>query len=282
MRIFGFFSVLALIGLSLISADAALASQPREWQMGFQEAVTPIMHEINSFHNMLLWIIGLVSLFVLSLLVIIVVRYNARANPVPAKFSHNTMIEIIWTFVPIVILLIIAVPSFRLLYHMDTIPEADMTLKATGSTWLWTYEYPDYFDDEEFIAVMVPEEELGTDPYGAPQPRLLATNFNVVVPVGKTVRVVVTAADVIHAWAMPAFGIKIDAVPGRLNETWFRVEKEGIYYGQCSELCGKDHAFMPIAVHVVSQQEFDSWVRETRTELGLAEISSDIAVAAAD
>ncbi len=282
MRIFGFFSVLAVIGLGLMSADAALADQPRPWQMGFQEAVTPIMHEITGFHNFLLWIIGVVSVFILILLVIIAVRFNARANPVPAKFSHNTLIEVVWTFVPIVILLVIAIPSFRLLYHQDVIPEADMTLKATGSTWLWTYQYPDYFEDEEFIAVMVPEEELGTDPYGNPQPRLLASSFDVVVPVDTTVRVVVTASDVLHSWAMPSFGVKIDAVPGRLNETWFKVEKEGMYYGQCSELCGKDHAFMPISIHVVSQREFDDWVRETRGELGLAELSSDLAVAAAE
>ncbi len=282
MRIFGHLGVLAVIGLSLMSADGALADQPRDWQMGFQEAVTPVMHEITSFHNMLLWIISIVCIFILALLAIVVVRFNARANPTPAKFSHNTLIEVIWTFVPIVILLVIAIPSFRLLYHMDVIPEADMTLKVTGSTWLWTYQYPDYFEDEEFIATMVPEEELGTDPYGNPQPRLLATSFDVVVPVGKTVRVVVTAADVLHAWAMPSFGIKIDAVPGRLNETWFNVEKEGMYYGQCSELCGKDHAFMPISIHAVSQQEFDSWVLKTRGELGLAEVSSDLAVATAE
>ena len=281
MRIFGFFSVLAVMGLSLISADAALANQPHEWQMGFQEAVTPIMHEVNGFHDFLLWIIGGVCVVVLVFLVIIVLRFNERKNPVPAKFSHNTTIEVIWTIVPIIILLVIAIPSFRLLFNQDVIPEADMTLKVTGSQWLWTYQYPDFFEDEEFIATMVPKEDLGTDPYGNPQPRLLTSSFEVMVPVGKTVRVVVTAADVLHSWAVPSFGVKIDAVPGRLNETWFKVEKEGMYYGQCSELCGKDHAFMPIAIHAVPQQEFDAWVRKTRGELGLAALPSDLAVAAA-
>ncbi len=282
MRIFGLLGVLAVMGVALAAADGALADQPRPWEMGFQEAVTPVMHEITGFHNMLLWIITGIASFVLILLVVVMIRFNNRANPEPAKFSHNTFIEMVWTIVPVVILLVIAVPSFRLLYYMDVVPEADMTIKATGYQWYWGYEYPDLFGDEEFIANMMPEEDLGTDPFGNPQPRLLATDFNMVVPVGKTVRMVVTGADVIHSWAVPSFGVKIDAVPGRLNETWFKAEKEGMYYGQCSELCGIKHAFMPIAVQVVSQEEFDKWVEETREEFGLAAASSERAVLAAE
>ncbi len=270
MRSLAWIGLLAAGSLILLGVDVALADQPRPWQFGFQEPVTEVMREINSFHNMLLVIIATISALVLGLLLYVMVRFNARANPTPSKVSHNTLVEVLWTVVPILILVVIAIPSFRLLYFIDTVPEADITLKATGYQWNWGYEYPDIFGDEEFIANMVPEEELGTDAFGNPQPRLLAADFDIVVPVGKTVRVIVTAGDVLHAWAMPAFGIKMDAVPGRLNETWFKVEKEGMYYGQCSELCGIKHAFMPIAVAVVSQERFDEWVIEVRDEYGIA------------
>lgn len=275
----------SLITLALIlasaffSAGTAMADQPIPWQMGFQEAVTPMMERINGFHNLLMWIISSIAGFVMLLMITIIIRYNSRANPTPAKFSHNTLLEVAWTIIPVLILALIAIPSFRLLYFIETIPEADMTIKATGYQWYWGYEYPDHFADEEFIAYMIPDDELGTDANGNPQPRLLATDFDVVVPVGKTVRVIVTAADVIHAWAIPAFGIKIDAVPGRLNETWFKAERTGIFYGQCSELCGTKHSFMPIAVRVVSEQDWQLWVQQIRDEYGIATDSAGAALA---
>ena len=285
MRIFTVLGLAAMAGLTVFSGEAALAAygQPEEWQLGFQDSASPMMDEITWFHNLLLWIIFPIALFVLGLLLIIMVKFNARANPTPAKFSHNTLLEVVWTGVPILILVGIAIPSFRLLYLIEDIPEADLTIKATGSQWLWTYQYPEQFGEEEFISNMLEENELGVDHFGDPQPRLLATNWDMVVPVGKVVRVQVTAADVIHNWAMPSFGVKMDGVPGRLNETWFRADKEGMFYGQCSELCGQGHAFMPISVRVVSQAKFNAWVSETKQELGIADASdnaSDLAVAA--
>ncbi len=268
--------------LTFFSAGTALADQPIPWQTGFQEAATPMMERINGFHNLLLWIISCIAGFVMLLMITIIIRYNARANPTPAKFSHNTLLEVGWTIIPVVILALIAIPSFRLLYFIETIPEADMTIKATGYQWYWGYEYPDHFADEEFIANMISDDELGADANGNPQPRLLATDFDVVVPVGKIVRVIVTAADVIHAWAIPAFGIKIDAVPGRLNETWFKADRTGIFYGQCSELCGTKHSFMPIAVRVVSQQDWQLWVQQIRDEYGIAAVSAGAALAVAE
>ena len=245
------------IGLMVLGvAGTALAAQPEPWQMNFQPAATPVMEQITSFHNLLLWIITGIALFVLLLLLWVFIRFNSRANPEPQKFSHNTLLEVLWTAIPIVILVAIAIPSLRLLYLQDQIPPADFTIKATGYQWYWSYEYPDH-GIGEYFAAMIEEEDLQEG-----QPRLLATDNPVVVPVGATVRVIVTAADVLHNWAMPAFGVKMDAVPGRINETWFRAEGEGTYYGQCSELCGQRHAFMPIQVEVVSQAEFDAWVSE--------------------
>lgn len=231
-----------------------------DWQLGLQDAATPVMREINSFHNFILYIITAVSVFVLALLVWVMVKFNAKANPTPSKTTHNSLIEVLWTVVPILILLVIAIPSFRLLYLQRDIPQADMTIKATGSQWYWTYEYPDH-EALEFDAVMVEEEDLEPG-----QPRLLTTDNVVVVPVNKTVRVIVTANTVMHNWAMPAFGIKMDAIPGRLNETWFRAERTGMFYGQCSELCGSRHAFMPINVKVVSEDEFNEWLVKAKEE----------------
>ncbi len=245
---------------ALFIAGAAGAAQPEPWQMGFQPAVTPVMEDINSFHNLLLVIITAIAVFVLVLLLYCMIRFNARSNPVASKTTHNTFIEVIWTVVPVLILVAIAIPSFRLLYLQEELPEADMTIKATGYQWYWGYEYPDH-GGFEFLSNMKPDADLEPG-----EPRLLATDTKVVVPVDTTVRVVVTAADVIHNWAMPAFGIKMDGVPGRLNETWFRANKTGIYYGQCSELCGQRHAFMPIEVHVVSQEDFAAWAEQTQAE----------------
>jgi len=251
----------ALALLALISAAAAPAlgaplGVPVDGQIGLMEPATPVMEHIVSFHNMLLWIIGAITLLVLALLVWVMIRYNARANPNPQKFSHNTLIEVIWTAVPVIILVVIAVPSFRLLYFQDVIPEADMTIKVTGNQWNWTYSYPDH-GGFEYVSNMVQDADLRPD-----QHRNLSVDLPVVVPAGATVAVEVTASDVIHNWAMPSFGIKMDAIPGRLNRTWFQVAEEdaGVFYGQCSELCGRLHAFMPIEVHVVPESVFNDWI----------------------
>jgi len=260
---------LFLIGLiGLVTTGAAFAAGPEPWQIDFQPAVTPVMQEINSFHTLLLWIITAIAGFVLLLMIFVFLRFNSRVNPEPQKFSHNTLLEVVWTAVPVLILVLIAIPSMRLLFLQEVTPEADFTIKTTGYQWYWGYEYPDH-GIGEFFSNMVPEEDLAEG-----EPRLLATDNDVVVPVGATVRVLVTAGDVIHNWAMPSFGIKMDAVPGRINETWFRVLEEGTYYGQCSELCGQRHAFMPIEVHVVSQSEFDTWVSE-QGGAPLAQIESE-------
>ena len=267
-----------LIGLMVVGVTgAAYAAGPQDWQMNFQPAVTPVMQQIESFHTLLLWVITIIAVFVLLLMLFVFVRFNNRANPEPQKFSHNTLIEVIWTGVPVLILMLIAVPSLRLLFLEDVIPEADFTIKATGYQWYWGYEYPDQ-GIGEYFANMVAEEDLQEG-----QPRLLATDNAVVVPVGATVRVLVTGADVIHNWAMPPFGIKMDAVPGRINETWFRALEEGTYYGQCSELCGQRHAFMPIEVRVVSLNEFNSWVEgQGGTVIPLPEPQTADAAATAD
>jgi cytochrome c oxidase subunit 2 len=272
---------LALLGITagacltmLFDGSAyAAAGIAEDWQLGFQDAVTPVMREINSFHNFILYIITAISVFVLGLLVLVMVKFNAKANPTPSKTTHNSLVEVLWTVIPILILLVIAVPSFRLLYLQRDIPQADMTIKATASQWLWSYEYPDH-DDLTFDAQMVEDGELQPG-----QPRLLTADNVVVVPVNKTVRVIVTANTVLHNWAMPSFGIKMDAVPGRLNETWFRAEKTGMYYGQCSELCGIRHAFMPINVKVVSEDEFKEWLVKAKEEFADAEPAADTRVA---
>lgn len=253
-----------LAGAGLVGAAVtgfvgqALAAQPEAWRLTLQDSVTPVMTDVVWFHNFLLWLITAITIFVLVLLVIVVVRFNAKSNPVPSKTTHHVGIEVAWTIIPVLILVAVAVPSFRLLFLQLDIPKADLTIKATGKQWFWTYTYPDN-GPFEFDSIMLQDNERKPD-----QPRLLAVNNEVVVPVNKVVRVQTTASDVIHAFAVPAFGIKIDAIPGRLNETWFKAEKEGVYYGQCSELCGKDHAFMPIAVRVVSDQAYAAWLEEAK------------------
>jgi cytochrome c oxidase subunit 2 len=253
------------IGVILASGGLALAAdgQPTAWQLGFQPAATGVMESIHSFHNFLLYIITAISLFVLILLLIVMVRFNARANPTPSRTTHNTLLEVVWTLVPVVILVVIAVPSFRLLFYQLNIPamsaeQGDVTVKATGKQWFWSYSYPDH-GSFEFDSLMIRDTAQLKG-----RPRLLAVDNEMVVPVNKNVRVITTASDVIHAFAVPAFGIKIDSIPGRINETWFKATREGVYYGQCSELCGKDHGFMPIAVRVVSEAEFKSWVEGAR------------------
>lgn len=271
--IYRIYAALAAI-ICLVTAGGALADQPREWQATLQEAATPIMKEIIWFEHYTLWFIVPVTLFVLLLLIIVVVKFRAGANPVPSRTSHNTAIEIVWTLAPVLILLFIAFPSFNLLTAQLTQPEKpDLTLKATATQWLWNYEYEaaEGAEPVAFDSYMLKDEdrEAAGKTDRSVYPRLLAVDNEVVVPVNYTVRLLVTAAptDVIHAFAMPAFGIKIDAVPGRLNETWFRAEREGLYYGQCSELCGKDHAFMPIAIRVVSEDRYKAWLAAAASDL---------------
>jgi cytochrome c oxidase subunit 2 len=251
---------LGVVGAALVFGGAAFAEmgQPAPWEYTLQEAATPVMENIIWFHNFLLWLITIITLFVLALLVIVMVKFNAKANPVPSRTTHNTLIEVAWTIIPVMILVGIAVPSFRLLFQELDIPKADLTIKVTGNQWNWTYAYPD--DKIEFTSIMLSEEDRAKR--NPKPPRLLGVDNEMVVPVNKVVRIQTTGADVIHSFAVPAFGIKIDSVPGRLNETWFKATKEGTYYGQCSELCGKDHAFMPIVVRVVKDQEYDAWKKK--------------------
>jgi cytochrome c oxidase subunit 2 len=247
-------AIAASAGALLAVAGPALAGlgQPTPWEMDLQDSASPVMQEVADFHYFLLWVIALISAFVLALLLIIIVRYNARANPLPSRTTHNTVIEIAWTIIPVIILAVIAVPSFRLLFVELDVPTPDLTVKATGKQWFWSYNYPD--NGFEFDSLMVAEKDLKPG-----QPRLLTVDNEMVVPVNKVVHVLVTGADVIHSFAVPSFGIRIDAVPGRINETWFKATIEGTFYGQCSELCGKDHSFMPIAVRVVNDADFTTW-----------------------
>lgn len=246
-------------GGALALADGVYKAKPG--QLGFMEPATQVMRDITSLHDGLLIMCIVISLFVMFLMMYIFIKFNAKANPKPTTTTHNTMLEIVWSVFPVIILVIIAIPSFKLLYLEDVVPEADLTVKAIGNQWYWTYEYPDH-DDFTFDSTMLSDDEAKA----AGHPRLLGTDTHIVVPVNKTVRMIVTANDVIHAWAIPAFGVKIDAVPGKLNETWFKAEREGMYYGQCSELCGKDHGFMPIMVEVVSEEKYNAWIAKAKEE----------------
>jgi cytochrome c oxidase subunit II len=247
---------LAFGGAALAASGAVSAEelgQPHPWAYGLQTGVTPVMESVARMHSGLLVVITLITLFVTGLLVVAMLRFNARSNPVPSKTTHNTIIEVAWTIIPVLILVGIAVPSFRLLFEQLDLPKADLTVKATGKQWYWSYTYPDN-GKFEFDSMMAHDKP----------PRMLAVDNELVVPVNKIVRVQVTGADVIHSFGVPAFGIKVDAIPGRLNETWFKATKTGVFYGQCSELCGRDHAFMPIAVRVVSEQDFAAWVETAK------------------
>ena len=248
----------------------AMANQPKDWQLGFQEAASESMRDIISFHdNLLLPIIVAISAFVLFLMLYVCVKFRASANPNPSKRTHNVAVEVLWTLIPCLILIVIAVPSFKILYKQDAIPKADLTIKAIGYQWYWGYEYPD--ENIIFDSYMVEDKDLKDD-----QPRLLAVDNEVVVPVNKVVKVLITANDVLHAWALPSFGVKRDAVPGRINETWFKAEKVGTYYGQCSELCGIKHAFMPITVKVVSEEEYQEWLMDARVKFAKEPIENEI------
>jgi cytochrome c oxidase subunit 2 len=284
MQVLSRLYVAALLAvMALLGAGAAWAGtgQPSDWQLGPQDPVTPVATDIVGFHTILLWIITLITVFVLALLVYVVMRFNARANPTPSRTTHNTLLEVAWTLAPVLILLFIAVLSFKSLFYQLNTPKADLTVKATGKQWFWSYSYPD--SKFEFDSIMLSEKErkakLDKDPK-ADVPRLLSVDNELVVPVNKVVRVQTTGADVIHAFAVPSFGIKIDAIPGRLNETWFKAEREGVYYGQCSELCGKDHAFMPIMVRVVSEQAFTAWLEEAKKKYASEETPAAVTVAA--
>ncbi len=249
------------LGALALAASAAYAGlgQPSPQQLGLQEPATEIMGEIRWFHDVLLAVTTAITVFVMLLLVIVMVRFNSRANPKPSHHSHNTLLEVAWSLIPILILVGLAVPSFKLLYKQYEYPKADVTIKATGNQWFWSYEYPD--SGVAFDSYMLQDaERAALAAKGLDAPRLLAVDNEVVVPVDGVVHVLLTARDVIHAWTIPSFGSKADAVPGRLTSTWFKATKKGVYYGQCSELCGKDHAFMPIAVRVVDKAVYEQWV----------------------
>jgi cytochrome c oxidase subunit 2 len=274
-----FVMVFAIGGLAGGPAAAEMVATPQivPWQIGLQPANTLVMEHIRTFADLTFWIVGLITLFVLALLIYVMVRFNAKANPVPSKVAHNTTIEIAWTIIPVIILVILAVPSLRLLYEELEIPPADMTIKAIGkASWSWSYEYSDLLDTQkapitvDSISLTTADSDSRTNK--ETQPRLLSVDNNFVVPVGKTIKMLVTAepVSVIHSFAVPSFGIKVDAMPGRLNETWFKADRTGMYYGECSELCGQGHAFMPIAVQVVTEEQFKAWSDAAKTDLDKA------------
>jgi len=264
-----------------VAAAAQNVGMPRPAQTGLQAPMTELARDQRAMDNLLLWITGAIVLLVTVLLAYVAFRFNAKRNPTPARFTHNSTIEVIWTAVPVMILVAIAFPSLNLLYKQLTIPEADVTIKATGNQWYWSYEYPDY--EIEFDSIMVAGDYADWDAvmasdsgraeveeYGVTRETWrLGADASMVVPVGAVIRVQAAASDVIHAWTVPSFGVKMDAIPGRLNEMWFEADAEGVYYGQCSVLCGVKHAYMPIQVRVVSREAFDAWVEETRVAQGL-------------
>ena len=269
-RVWAVLGILTLVlGLGLVTGAHAqqVVGQPHDWQMGFPPAFTPVMEKVEWLHNLLLVIITLISLFVLALLVYVVFRFHESRNPVPSVVTHNTVLEIAWTIIPILILVVIAIPSFRLLYYGDKAVDAAMTIKVTGHQWYWQYEYPDQgnFSVESRILTEADRAKLKPN-----EPRLLAVDEDMVIPANTTIRIIGTGADTMHGWTVWGFGIKKTVIPGRLNEGWINVPKEGIYYGQCSQICGNNHAYMPIAVNVVSKAEFDKWVEAKKKAAGLA------------
>lgn len=267
-RISAFFTgvMVSLMTAATASAqDMPTPSFPVPWQLGLQTPASPVAERLVEFHDFLMIIITLISLVVLALLIWCAIRYNAKANPVPSKNSHNTLLEIVWTAIPVIILVVIAVPSYRLLYYMDRIEDPELTVKVVGNQWYWTYEFPD--DDISFDSLPLTDEEIDVE---AGQHRLLEVDTPLILPVDTDIRILFTATDVLHAWTIPAFGVKLDSVPGRTNETWTRITIPGKYYGQCSELCGIDHSFMPIVVHAVSKEEFEAWRADQLADAGTA------------
>ena len=266
------FKKLSYIFFTLIPGSV-LANQPKDWQLGFQKAASQGMEDIVWFHDyMLLPIITAITFFVLFLLLYTCVRFRASKNKVASTTSHNTTIEVLWTLIPCLILVVMAVPSFKVLYTQDTIPKADVTIKAVGYQWYWGYEYPD--ENIIFDSYMVDEKDLKEN-----QPRLLTVDNEIYVPVNKVIKVMITANDVLHAWALPSFGVKRDAIPGRINETWFKADRTGTFYGQCSELCGIKHAFMPITVNVVTEDEYNEWLDKAKVEFAKEELNNNIKIA---
>ena len=266
------FKIVSLL-IATVFSRSAFADQPKDWQFGFQEAASEGMEEIVWFHDyMLLPIITAITVFVLFLILYTCIRFRASKNPVASTTSHNTLVEVLWTLIPCLILIVMAVPSFKILYKQDTIPKADVTIKAVGYQWYWGYEYPD--ENIIFESYMVDEKNLKKN-----QPRLLTVDNEIYVPVNKVVKVMITANDVLHAWALPSFGVKRDAIPGRINETWFKAEKTGTFYGQCSELCGIKHAFMPITVNVVTEDEYATWLSDAKQKFALEDSNLNTKVA---
>lgn len=251
----------ALLGLPalLLVALPAWAEQPHDWQLGLQPAATPVRDRIDGLNNELLVIITVITLFVMALLLYVMVRFNAKRNPTPSRTTHNTLLELVWTMVPVLILVIIAVPSFKLLYFMDDVPHARMTVKITGHQWYWSYDYPDQGDFSFDSNILSDAQDKQSN-----NPRLLGTDNVMVVPVGQVVRVLITSTDVIHSWFVPSAGVQEYAMPGRVNEAWFKFERPGVYYGQCNQICGINHPFMPIEIHAVSADDFAKWAADAK------------------
>jgi len=269
------FTVVIACMLGVSGAYAAALGQPAPWETSMQEMVTEVGRDVSSFHTYLVWLITVICLFVLALLVVIAVRFNENRNPAPSRTTHNTLLEVAWTILPVLILVAIAIPSFRLLRLQLVIPNPDIVVKATGYAWYWGYEYPaDQGGGFKFDSNLVDAKDLKPG-----QPRLLTVDNEMVVPLGKIVKVQVTAADVLHSFAMPSFGIKVDAVPGRLNETWFKADQVGTYHGQCSELCGNGHPYMPITIRVVSEQDYAAWLTESKAKFAAVDGPSPVKLA---
>jgi cytochrome c oxidase subunit 2 len=268
-RVLGFLGVVSLLawfGLIATAQAQPVIGVPHDWQMGFPQSYTPVMEKVAALHDLLLVIISLISAFVLALLLYVMWRFHASRHPVPSTVTHNTVIEILWTILPILILVVIAVPSFRLLYYGDKAQDAAMTVKVTGHQWYWNYEYPDQGNLSIDSRILSEADRAKLKPN---EPRMLAVDQEMVIPSNTVVRIIGTAADSMHGWTVWGFGIKKTVIPGRLNEGWIEVPKEGIYFGQCSQICGQDHSYMPIAVRVVSKAEFDKWVADKKKAAGL-------------
>lgn len=266
LGILGFVTLFAWLGLTTGAGAQEVIGVPHDWQMDFPPAFTPVMERVESLHNLLLVIITLISLFVLALLLYVVFRFHASRNPVPTTITHNTVLEVAWTIIPILILVVIAIPSFRLLYYSDKAEDAAMTVKVTGHQWYWQYEYPDQGNFSVESRILAEADRVKLKPN---EPRQLAVDQEMVIPVNTVVRIIGTGADTMHGWTVWGFGIKKTVIPGRLNEGWIEVPKEGIYFGQCSQICGNNHAYMPIAVRVVSKAEFDKWAAEKKSAAAL-------------
>lgn len=256
------FFILNFFNLFFLSKISLAKGQPTEWQIGFQEAGSPLMQNLIDFHDFVFWIITVITVFVFLLLAYVCVKFSAKNNKKPTTTTHNSLLEVAWTLVPVLILVVISIPSLRLLYNQNDFSKIDMTIKATGYTWYWSYEYPDH-ENIAFDSIMLQEDELEEG-----QPRLLSTDYQLVVPINTNIKMQITSdpSGVIHSWAVPSLGVKMDAVPGRLNETYFSIKEPGMYYGQCSELCGIGHGFMPISIKAVSDEEFASWIEIAKEE----------------